>query len=369
MKVLFVHCWSNNRGDRAILSSAIRMIRNIDKNAGISVLLSHPSEIDADVFPWPWPVHKPKGLDLIMYPLIISGNYMSVILFRLFGWRFLPFSRSLGEFFDSDIIISPGGDFISPKFFMITSLSEILFAKMLGKKVVILAQSMGPFYGLDRLVASKVIGMCDLIIAREKKTAEHLAQMGIRNVHVTADLAFALDGNDAGKRNGIAMCPKDNHDMEHTVALIDRITKTGRKVVLIPTDSHDAGFQKEIAEKTGVELKDNLGHEDIIRELSGCEFVLSGRMHGAIMAVVAGTPFFAISDGFKYSAVLDDVCPGCVMGMDEFTSGNHKRIIRKIEEKETLGMIIRKNYPEVKKKSKENEKLLQKAFREWGYIK
>lgn len=256
-------------GDAAMLMTTVGMLRAMAPGASICALVSHPDytrqrcpDLGVGLEEWPWPVPGKKRLGilgLVIYPLIFFSNLFSAAAFRLSGARVFilngRFRAPLSMLFDSDVVIHPGGDFISPNYFFMTTFGEILMAKILGKRTVILAQSMGPFEGLlNRAIAAPFLRMADLIIVREGKTALELERMGVTRAHLTADLAFAFPGKIeyAARGERVVICPKNIPRNRERYALgIRRLAKRikeefGFKIVLLPTDLHDVDFQSEL---------------------------------------------------------------------------------------------------------------------------
>ncbi|MBQ8677096.1 MAG: polysaccharide pyruvyl transferase family protein [Alphaproteobacteria bacterium] len=74
-------------------------------------------------------------------------------------------------------------------------LTTINMAKRFGKKVILMPQSFGPFdykEKMNRLVIS-TLKKCDLIFAREKEGFELLAQQGLTNVALSADMVLQMN--------------------------------------------------------------------------------------------------------------------------------------------------------------------------------
>lgn len=196
-RILIHHSWSLNMGDAAMLITLVRMLRRMSPEARITALVSHPAFsrercIRAELDGWPWPVGGSEAgspLGMLSYPFIFLGNLLSAAAYRIAKARIFVFngrySGPLSRFFDCDVVISPGGDFISPRYCFMTTFGDFLMSRILGKKLIICAQTIGPFEGLlDGRLAAAVLGLADLIIVREEESARRLASIGLRDVHV-----------------------------------------------------------------------------------------------------------------------------------------------------------------------------------------
>ena len=382
MKITIAHSWSTNMGDAAILCATIKMLKRIDPDFEITVLASDPEftkekcpDLDAKLMIWPWPVSRKRGLSYwIKAPFILASHFFSVLLYRLTKMRIFPFKEfafPLSSFFDCDVLISSGGGFINPRFYFFISLSELAFAKILGKKSIIMPQTIGPFYPLMDKIAGAMINLADAVILREEKSAEMLMRMGVKNTYVTTDIAFAGDKEVSGKRkNRIIICPKetgkDSYD-EYIEKLVGRIIcETDCEVVFLPTEKADIEFQKELATGIPVKVIDSIEAPEKISEIvSESEFIISNRMHPIIFG--CGTPFFAISDDHKFEGVLDKLCKGCCMDI----SGIEKDetidlIMEKIRNREKLRKVVTGNFQKARMRAMETEGILRERFESWG---
>lgn len=393
-KVVIGHSWSLNMGDAAMLKTIEGIIRGISPDISMTALLSHPEYskarcrgLHARVLGWPWPIKQGrKGIiDIaVIYPLIYINNLASAAAYRLFGIKLFLFNRRFAEplssIFECDAFICPGGDFISPKFFFHSTFGEIIMARMLGKRIVVCAQTIGPFKGmLDKKLAAFVLRMADVVIVREEATAKHLRELGVEGAEVTADLAFMFDAGKApwGKRRRkVIITPKKiNGDRAAYAGGMIRLAaeladRHGYEVEFLASDAYDSGFQAEIAASLGGRVSlagDVFPPEEIARRMSEAEFVVSSRMHAIILATLSGTPFFAIGDSHKFEAILGDLCTGCTIGVDELDDEGVGKVVRAVKGSAAISDSVRKKFPLVLAKSRRNAEILARKFREWGY--
>jgi polysaccharide pyruvyl transferase WcaK-like protein len=388
-KAVISHSWSHNMGDAAMLRAIADILRGISPDLDITALVSHPDYSAARcrgagvrLEGWPWPVGN-AGLaeKLAYYPAVFMGNMLSAAIFRISGKQvFLMngrFRAPLSRIFECDVFICPGGDFIGPKYFFLSTFGELFMARMLGKKVVICAQTIGPFSGFfERKLAGFVLGLADLVIAREEPTATHLAELGIGNVRITSDLAFMFPPPPETKRKKrVIISPKRISGEKGKYAegirrLSERLSGgLGYEVVFLPSDRYDAAFQAEIA--SGLPGKVTLvedvhAPEEIARIMSEAEFVVSSRMHAIILATLSGTPFYAVGDSFKFSAILGQLCEDCTMGIEELDGEGVETILRALRGRKRRAASIRAKFPGVLEKSRANARILREKFAEWG---
>lgn len=393
-RILIPHSWSPSVGDMALLSTTVRMLREVAPGAEITALVSHPEftkeklpEIDAKLEIWPWPIPVPGKtgiLDRASYPFIYLSHFLSVIVHRLTKARIFLFNRKfsgpLSSFFDCDVVVSPGGDFISPKYGFITTLSEFMMAKMLGKKLIICAQTMGPFEGLlNGRLAAMVLNLADLIMVREHKTASLLKEIGVRDFHVTADVVFTFPPpkRSTKTKNMVIICAEKFSPESQRQRYVDYLRElTGRimdefgfEVVYMPANGADVEFQAEIASKIPGRVR-TIGEvhppAKVAQIISEADFFVSSRMHPIILGTLSATPFFSIGESFKFEEVLGALCEGCSISTSNLEDrGSMDVILKKIEEREKIRKLIAKRFPAVRKKAMGNVTLLSEKFREW----
>lgn len=102
-------------------------------------------------------------------------------------------------FQDMDVLIVKGGGFLhsyrrfSDIYYLYYSLFNIMLAQRLGKKTIIMPNSFGPFLGrIERRIAKRVLGKCDLIYAREKISKDYLEKLLNKEIYLSADLGFYI---------------------------------------------------------------------------------------------------------------------------------------------------------------------------------
>jgi colanic acid/amylovoran biosynthesis protein len=396
-KILIPHSWSLNMGDTAILLATVKMLSDIAPHSEITALVSHPEftkercpHINARLEGWPWPTPDADRIgvfDLVQYPFILLSNFISAIAYRLFKARIFifnkKFSRALSSFFDCDVVISPGGGYIGPHYWFVTTFSEFLISKILGKKLVICTQTIGPFKGLlNGRMAAWVLNLVDLIVVREKQTASQLERIGVRNVHTTTDVAFAFpktikQSSAQGKK--IIICAKRLQQPVQREIYANQLRKLTERimdefdceVLYLPTDKYDVEFQSElISEMPGkVRQIEEVHPPDKIAEIiSEADFLISSRMHAMILGSLSSTPFYAIGDSFKFEGVLGNLCENCSMNIQDFDEKGIDNIAEQIRDAKRLRKRISDRLPFLKKKAMENSLILSKKFQDWGIV-
>ncbi|HYE83292.1 MAG TPA: polysaccharide pyruvyl transferase CsaB [Clostridia bacterium] len=163
----------NNSGDDAILLAIINNLRKIKKDVRIVVLSKTPKDTAENY-----------GVD-------------SVDRFNLF--------KVIDTMKKTTLFLNGGGTLITD----ITStrslvyyLTTIYLAKLIGLKVMLYANGIGPISGSsNRYFTSKIINLVDIITLREEASGLELQSLGVRKpeIIVTADPALGLEPADPGE--------------------------------------------------------------------------------------------------------------------------------------------------------------------------
>ena len=216
MKVLIVNVHSAcNLGDQAIMAATIAGLRELDPAAEIVVAANDPGSWQA--LPGPQPYHVAPSFTawverlrggrwrgslaaMALHALLLT---LAAAGFRLFGlrpvWGAADKRALLRAYYDADLVLScGGGNFYSYKAaspFLLWALLALLFAAALGKRVVMLPQSIGPIRGrAQRALARLVFNRMHRIMVREGWSESFLRDtLRVRApVTLLPDLAFGL---------------------------------------------------------------------------------------------------------------------------------------------------------------------------------
>jgi len=190
-------------GNVAILTPTITMLKDSFPNAEISTNFQLSEEFC-----------RRNGIASIKDPAVWSfaPRYLlkSVLnLLRCILWRLLRkiglnvetliSERKLREFAAASVILDISGDTYSDNFNYIRVIKhsmDLLAARLIGKPVVLFAQSCGPFKGHPtRSLARLTLNRVNLITTRESLTKDYLQDMGISkpSIFATACPAFLFD--------------------------------------------------------------------------------------------------------------------------------------------------------------------------------
>jgi polysaccharide pyruvyl transferase WcaK-like protein len=194
-----------NRGSLAVLIVTINMLREIMPDAKIKTFIQLSRKISEK---YGVEVVKRNRLNKLADFHLINSMEMSINLLICLLWKlvrrlgfnisFPKITKVLKEFVEADIILDLSLDSYGdndPRSMWETS-KEFLIAKSLGKPVICIAQSMGPFRSpLGRLLAKYVLNKVNAISVREETSYNHLIEAGVTkpSIYITADFAFLLE--------------------------------------------------------------------------------------------------------------------------------------------------------------------------------
>jgi colanic acid/amylovoran biosynthesis protein len=389
MNILIVNVHSAlNLGDDAIMHSTVQALNDKYPSANITVAANDPlswkkfAQVEVVSSLCSWVADCRLGLwrsRLYRMPFYLIVLLVLIVAFRLFKLELTTpdpeKKRLLNAYYKADVVIScGGGNFYahhkaSPSLFW--ALATIAFAIGLGKKVIMLPQSIGPIEGgLQRRMARAVIGRVRMIMVREPVSLDFVRRtlkIDKSKSIVLPDLAFglsespafekrALSNNEESLSVGITIINRAEQNIEFdrqsiyedaiTAAATKLAKEYGAHVYLYvqcygpspdQDDRHVTGrLYSRILEHTDqVSILDSFDDAREIRaSLKGMDCIMATRMHTAIFALINDTPLVLIgyqpkSRGLmdslnlsKYYCDIDEVSPELLMDMVEDAVAN-----------------------------------------------
>lgn len=264
---------------------------------------------------------------------------------------------TLRIYYESDVIINTGGDVLTDDYSAAsTYLSNLFFGIALNKPVIILAESVGPFNSISKRIAKFILNRTKLITLREELSFDYLTTLGVDKppIHVTADIAFALEPIEGEKLNSILSferIPKDKplvgisaskivsrfgfENINDSRAKYDKYLKIMAKLVdyLVskinatilfiphvygPGDSDDrlvaVDMMELIINKENVVIINNEYSPEELKGIIGqCDLFIGSRMHAMIASTSMLVPTVAIAYSNKTHGVI-----GKMLGLDNY---------------------------------------------------
>ena len=215
LKILIVNVHSGvNLGDDGIMDATLRGVRQVHPEAEVTVAANDPDSwckyeditivgslltwvVDLSQGYWDFQPSRLRRMKISALQLPFAA-----LLFRLFKTRFYwgtqEKKRLLAAYYNADLVLSFGGGYFYAyerrHASFLWKLLSIAFAQWLGKRVVMLPQSIGPVHSrFHRWIARLVFNRVDVIMLRERKSLAFIQDLNIQRQQVVlADVAFNL---------------------------------------------------------------------------------------------------------------------------------------------------------------------------------
>lgn len=282
----------NNSGDEAILYAIIMKLRKIDPETEITVLSNQPAATAN--------MYKVAAVD---------------------RWKWLRILRALAG---CDLLISGGGSLlqdVSSKNSPLYYLAVIAMARLLGKKVMVYAQGIGPLKNMrNRRLAAWILNRVNTITIREVGSKNELEALGVKiPFEVTADPVLGLSrenvdrelGRQILERNGIHLGEEEKSlgvfirpwgDNVYTAGLaeaLNNLAEQGWRVVFVPMQyPRDISAAEETARllsQGAAVFREEYSPEETLALIENFTVILGMRLHALIDAAVLGKPLIGLS--------------------------------------------------------------------------
>jgi len=368
-----------------------------------------------------------KGVRVIRQSWLKKRNekkniIISVLRLVLFYFKCLFFKRvsksiddeAIEWYKNCDIVLDISGDSISDDYGKRSTLLQLItlfFAGIFEKKIVLVAQSIGPFnYFITRKISRYVLNRVTCIILREKISYNILKKMNIKpRLYLNSDLAFILEPENNNKvddiliKEGINLISSkktlgislsyllasklnfSNNDISTTFVkkfskMIDKITERfDANIIFIPHVTISYNNDRDISEKIveNIKRKENIfiiKKDYNAKELKGiigrCDLFVTARMHAGIAAISQMIPTIVLSYNHKTIGIFRDYmgladlvidvktkqCEKVLKELEynivKYLSNNNYALLKKIKE----SMVLQK------KESLENFKIINEII-------
>lgn len=255
-----------------------------------------------------------KSLNCDISALSASSNYD----IKTYNYKNIP--EIIKAVLRCDILISGGGSLLQNKtsnFSLIYYLSIILLAKLFFKKVIIFAQGIEPIKGkFFEFLTRNILKICNFISVRDKNSFELLKNWKINSLLLT-DPAFSIASKIKPSENkkGIILQLRKvgNLNEDYIKDLASIIIKYYKEIDVLALQEE---YDREICQKFINEFKKVGGYADYIYNkdinktidmINNCEYIISTRLHGLIIASILNCKTFALSYDDKIKTLVEDL--------------------------------------------------------------
>lgn len=246
---------------------------------------------------------------------------------RMYGIRAVPRKdlKAVGQEIEaSDALVFGGGSIFQD----VTSVRSVAFyanlirmAKKARKKVVLLAQGIGPLNTfLGKRLATQAFNQCDAIAVRDPASVGTLKDLGVKVApRVVGDLAFLLpkptvaedvSNYQVGEMRTIGISPRPFGKSRDVVGVFSELCRmlfqSNHLPVLIEMDREEDGplileIEKQVGGKVP-SLRKLTTPMQIQQRAIRMEGVVAMRLHAGVLAATAGVPAFMVSYDPKVAA-------------------------------------------------------------------
>lgn len=243
---------------------------------------------------------------------------------------------SLRDYAEADVVVSTGGTYLVENYSIQNRVLTYDVARLFGKDLVFYTQSMGPFDNPgNRKAMCRVLGNAALVLLRDERSRRHVEAIGARpsTLRVVADSVLALRSRvrtreiaDAGlQRVAISVRSWKHFRQRDPRAGMQEYEEAIREGVRVLVEDYnaevlfistcqgvpayaidDAVVARRIVDRLPQNIRgrvhvDGDFHtpEQFVDAVRECNLVISTRMHGAILALIAGVPVIPIAYEFK----------------------------------------------------------------------
>ena len=323
--------------------------------------------------------------------------------------KFLPIPKKnkllLELYQKADVVISCSGGRLGGKKFstIYDTLIPIYFAKKLGKKVFVCAQSVEPFQSnFIRNITKFVLNKVDLISVREEISLNVLNSLNIKTPkYLTADLAFLLDpeseasakllldkaGVPANGKTKIGITitnwrvsesePKNIQFVNIIKESLEKLLEEKVIIVFFPQviflkKEDDRILSNELRSKINPALRDNVfvldgnySPHQLKAMMGNMDVFIGKRLHSCIFALSMNVPSIVI--GYEKKAwgimkMLDN--EDFVVDVNSMTADQLVDLVKKLLlEKKQISKHLSQKIPQIKKEAMRNGDLLEKLLK------
>jgi colanic acid/amylovoran biosynthesis protein len=362
-RILYLGTVVSNGGDAAIQRAQMAVLDDAlgvpltamhDNNPPVARRLFPTAEVHAPVYQR---VNRPNGMGLLARVLRRANKERVHLAARWWRGRsglpgrafILPSeAEGLRSIARADVVAYTGGTSLIEKYSVRGKLYEVDLALAMGKPVVMLPQSLGPFHDVaNQAAVRKTLERVAAIYLRDERSLRFLREIGLGTdrVRVVPDIVFALQDGNTARRLAQWSFPRDepkiaisvrdcavffegdehlrrqrDRDFQEAVAALTTVLvrEYGARVTFVSTCqgvpeywTDDSEVALSVAQRLPADVRarvhvDRDYHDtrELIALFSSFDLVVATRLHAAILALDAGTPVLPIAYEFKTEEVM-----------------------------------------------------------------
>lgn len=274
---------SNNAGDEILLEATINLLNSVYISPNITAITYSVQNTKEK--------HNINGISRNKYFQIVKGIK------------------------EADIVVGGGGSMlqnVTSNRSLIYYLTILKLAKLMGKKVVLLGNGIGPLESkFATWITMRVLKSLDAIVLRAEDSFNLLKSFNVDNIYLGNDLAFTLELEGEAKKNpkkiliNLRKWFYEDEFIHNIVKFIKYLDNSGFDIYLVPfQQGNDDLILKEVQDRLdcqNVYFLDALDHYSLIDEISTAQLFIGMRLHGLVFSSICNTPFIGLSYDPKVS--------------------------------------------------------------------
>lgn len=343
-KVLVLNCVVQNGGDAAILLSIVGHCRKVfgekveilafDMNATEANIL-YPDIATFIEEPYKSVTGKSRVNRILTIFRLVASMFVRSTFVGKYVNSFIPTTvNSIQAFVDADIVISTGGTYLVEQYDLRSRMFSFFLARLTGKPTFLYTQSMGPFKKkYIKWFLPIVLKRVNHVFLRDARSQEYLKTImpnvpstvchdvvfdfdhPLRSFNVDEERPLILVSVRAWNKFGNRSEDEGRNIFHQSIAdaLANLIRKRNVNVLFVSTcqgleNYHfdDSKTAKLVYERLPKECQSAVAintefhrPDELVGLLSKSSFVISTRMHMAILSIISKIPVFAIAYEFK----------------------------------------------------------------------
>jgi colanic acid/amylovoran biosynthesis protein len=370
LRIAVLHATPSNTGDEALLQALLLELRRIRPDADIVIGCPDP-ELANRLMPG-----EQFFLDLevalrranptfarirrAVYRLLPSAARIELSIIESSSFDDVSLARV--AILGADLVVSTPGGFLHDAYNPVPRLLTLQYARHHELPVAVIAQSLGPYRRRSsRYIAERVLRQLNMVTVRESNSLSHLASLGLvgTQFRLTGDIAFALQPQHSdtlrGKARGgpqrVAMSyrtwpPSHSGEREHVLAKATALTTwllIRSPSLTIDFVSTCQGIPDYVDDSTLADLilsrlppllrmrctveRNHLTAFQFLERLAKYDLYIGMRLHGAVLALLSGTPAIAIGYESKTREVFNSIGLGDLVADYRLSANDWIRVV------------------------------------------
>ncbi len=214
-------------------------------------------------------------------------------------------------------------------------------AKRNNTKIIMFGQTVGPISSnYLRNLTAETFNWADEIYVRDAESQNFLNEIGIKKTSIkTGDCALLLNKHMANSDtktphniNGdVLFIPRDwpnGPNVSEIAKMLTQITKRKVKTLSLYRDLEK--FEQDGGTEPSPQRSECIGPLKLIEEMQNSSLVVSMRLHGNILAAIAGTPFIPLSYSKKVNGFMKEVEYPVIFDWENFSQQELEKAVAKI---------------------------------------